>query len=59
VASAASGAAVSEALACGNPHLERFPKRLNRDSHAGANMIQAAYWEEASMDGEAVLGGLA
>jgi ABC-type uncharacterized transport system substrate-binding protein len=39
--------------------LERFPKRLNRDSHAGANMIQAAYWEEASMDGEAVLGGLA
>jgi ABC-type uncharacterized transport system substrate-binding protein len=23
--------------------LERFPKRLNRDSHAGANMIQAAY----------------
>jgi hypothetical protein len=29
------------------------------DSHAGANMIQAPYWEEASMDGEAVFGGLA
>jgi hypothetical protein len=43
----------------GSTPLERFPKRLNRDSHAGANMIQASYWEEASMDGEAVFGGLA
>jgi len=39
--------------------LERFPKRLNRDSLGGANMIQAAYWQEASMDGEAIFGGLA
>jgi hypothetical protein len=39
--------------------LERFPKRLNRDSLRGANMIQAAYWQEASMDGEAIFGGLA
>ena len=38
--------------------LERFPKRLNPDSHAGANLIQAP-WEEASMDGEAIFGGLA
>ena len=29
------------------------------DSHAGTNMIQASCWEEASMDGEAVFGGLA
>jgi hypothetical protein len=33
---------------------EHFPKRRNRDSRPGANMIQACYWEEASMDGEAV-----
>src|SRR6266700_344638 len=39
--------------------LERFPQRLNRDSLGGANMIQAAYWQEASMDGEAIFGGLA
>src|ERR1019366_6376557 len=31
--------------------LERFPGRLNRgDFHAGANMIQASCWEEASME---------
>ena len=24
--------------------LEHFPKRLNRDSHEGANMIQASCW---------------
>jgi len=29
------------------------------DSHVGTNMIQASCWEEASMDGEAVFGGLA
>src|SRR5262245_28513761 len=26
-------------------HLERFPKRLNRDSHELTNMIQASHWE--------------
>ena len=37
-----------------------FPEKAESgDSHAGANMIQASYWEEASMDGEAVFGGLA
>jgi phosphate transport system protein len=31
--------------------LERFPGRLNRGYfHAGANMIQASCWEEASME---------
>jgi hypothetical protein len=42
--------------------LERFPKRLSRkigDSHTCANMIQASCWEEASMDGEALLCRLA
>ena len=34
--------------------LERFPKRLNRGFHGGANMIQAVCWEEAGMNGEAV-----
>ncbi len=39
--------------------LERFPKRLNRDTPSGANLIQAPYWEEASMNGKAILGGFA
>jgi hypothetical protein len=39
--------------------LERFPERLNRDSHGGANMIQASCWEEASRNGEALFGGSA
>ena len=40
--------------------LERFPKRLNRDSHDRTNMIQASCWsKEASMDGEAIFGGFA
>ena len=37
-----------------------FPEKAESgDSHAGANMIQASYWDEASMDGEAVFGRLA
>ena len=31
----------------------------SRDSYPGANMIQASYWEEASMDGKALFGGFA
>jgi hypothetical protein len=37
--------------------LEHFPKRLNRgDSLFIANQIQESYWQEASMDGKALLG---
>ena len=36
-----------------------LPEKAESDSHYGANLIQADHWEEASMDGETVLGGLA
>jgi len=37
-----------------------FPEKTESgDSHSSADMIQASCWEEASMDGEAVLGGFA
>ena len=41
--------------------LRAFPEKTDSegDSQALANMIQASGWEEASMDGEAVFGGLA
>jgi hypothetical protein len=41
--------------------IRAFPEKAESegDSPAGTNMIQASYWEEASMDGEAVFGGLA
>ena len=34
-------------------------KAESGDSHRSANMIQASYWREASMDGEAAFGGFA
>ena len=41
--------------------IRAFPEKAESagDSPAGTNMIQASYWEEASMDGEALFGGLA
>ena len=42
-------------------NVRAFPEKAESagDSPAGTNMIQASYWEEASMDGEALFGGLA
>ena len=40
-------------------HLERFPKRLNRGFPHGGESDSSFLLEEASMDGEAVFGGLA
>jgi hypothetical protein len=39
--------------------IRALPEKAESDSHYGANLIQADHWEEASMDGETVLGGLA
>ena len=39
--------------------LERFPKRLNRGFPHGGESDSSFLLEEASMDGEAVFGGLA
>ena len=39
--------------------LERFPKRLNRGFPHGGKSDSSFLLEEASMDGEAVFGGLA
>jgi hypothetical protein len=55
-------AVVAESLLLKHQLLIRaFPEKADSegDSHAGTNVIQASCWEEASMDGEAVFGGLA
>ena len=49
--------AQSGRLAMAMSSLEHVPKRLNRgDSLFVANQIQESYWQEASMDGKALLG---